>query len=266
MVSDVPLGSLPVVEDVFQRRARSFGGVADVYQRARPTYPMAAVRWMTDHAPGRQALDLAAGTGKLTAVLVEAGFEVTAVEPAPEMLAQLRAALPAVTPLAGSAEAIPLADASCDAVLVAQAFHWFEPGRALDEIARVLRPGGPLGLCWNLRDDSVDWVATLSGLLGSPGDVVSAAPPLREEPAAAHESFRDTERRAFPNPQPFTVQRLVEWANSGSWVAVLEASERERVLDSVRELCATHPALRGRETFDLPFVTECVRSVRRVSS
>lgn len=262
MVSDRLLGSLPVVDDVFQRRARSFGGVAQVYQRARPTYPMAAVRWMTDGAPGRRALDLAAGTGKLTQVLVEAGFEVTAVEPAPEMLAELQSALPGVTALAGSAEQIPVADGSCDTVLVAQAFHWFEPVRALDEIARVLRPGGLLGLCWNLRDDSVDWVATLTELLGGPGDVISATPPLREEPAAAHEGFRDTDRRAFPNPQPFTVGRLVEWANSSSGVAVLEPAERERVLESIRELCATHPLLRERETFDLPFVTECVRSVR----
>jgi SAM-dependent methyltransferase len=250
------------MDDVFQRRARSFGGVAEVYQRARPTYPMAAVRWMTEPAPGRQVLDLAAGTGKLTQVLVDAGFEVTAVEPAAEMLAELRALLPDVPALAGSAEQIPLPDASCDAVLVAQAFHWFDTRRALDEIARVLRPGGALGLTWNLRDDSLDWVATLTELLGGPGDVVSATPPLREEPAAAHEAFLDTVRRVFPNPQPFTTDRLVEWASSSSGVAVLEPAERERVLASIRDLASTHPALRGRESFDLPFVTECVRSVR----
>ncbi|MGN6378165.1 MAG: class I SAM-dependent methyltransferase, partial [Gaiellales bacterium] len=146
------------MDEVLQRRAKVFGEVAAAYQRARPAYPPAAVEWLLEPAPGRQVLDLAAGTGKLTGVLLEAGLEVTAVEPLPGMLAELRTAHPQATALAGHAERIPLADATCDAVLVGQAFHWFAVPQAIDEMARVLRPGGVAGLLWNLRDDSVPWV------------------------------------------------------------------------------------------------------------
>lgn len=251
------------MEDVHRRRAKSFGGVADVYRRARPSYPMTAVHWMLEPALGRQVLDLAAGTGKLTEVVVEAGHEVTAVEPAPEMLAELRAALPEVTALPGSAEQIPLADASCDAVLVAQAFHWFEPQRALDEIARVLRPGGVLGLCWNLRDDSRPWVTTLSEILHGAQDTVSASQDVPERgPVEEHPAFRDVQRRGFANPIEFSLDRLLEWARSTSSVAVLEPGAREELLDEIRRLCATDPDLRGRDMIPMPFVTMCVRAVR----
>ena len=147
-------------------RAASFGSVADVYDRARPGYPDEAVRWLVGDAP-RRVLDLAAGTGKLTRSLVAAGHDVVAVEPAEEMLAHLRAAVPAAEALVGTAEAIPLPDASVDAVTVAQAFHWFDPPAALREIARVLRPDGALGLVWNTRDEREPWVRRLGELIGS---------------------------------------------------------------------------------------------------
>ena len=133
------------------RRARSFGSVADLYREARPGYPLAAVEWALEHAPGRDVLDLAAGTGKLTEVIASAGARVTAVEPLEQMRRELARTVPAATLLSGSAEQIPLADGAVDAVLVGQAFHWFDQPRALDEIARVLRPGGVVGLLWNLR-------------------------------------------------------------------------------------------------------------------
>jgi SAM-dependent methyltransferase len=255
---------LRVVDEITQRRAKVFGDVAAAYQRARPTYPMAAVEWMLGPAPGRQVLDLAAGTGKLTGVLLEAGAEVTAVEPLPGMRAELSAAHPGATVLEGSAEHIPLEDASRDAVLVAQAFHWFDPPRALDEMARVLRGGGVVGLCWNLRDDSVDWVAALTDVLGGAGDTVSALQEEfeEEEPLEQHALFRDVQRGAFPNPLPFSRERLRDWASSTSSVAILEPADRQKVFEAIDRLCDEHPALRGRETFDLPFVTGCVRAVR----
>jgi SAM-dependent methyltransferase len=132
--------------------AQSFASVAGVYERARPEYPEAAVDWLAsrlDLGPGRTVVDLAAGTGKLTRMLVPTRARVIAVEPVPEMLAELRRAAPEAQALQGTAEAIPLPDAGADAVTVAQAFHWFDPPRALREIARVLRPGGRLGLIWN---------------------------------------------------------------------------------------------------------------------
>src|SRR5438876_726690 len=131
--------------------ATSFGAVADAYERARPEYPAGAVLWLVGDTPV-DVVDLGAGTGKLTRGLVALGHRVTAVEPLPEMLAQLRAAVPDATPLSGGAEAIPLADASADVVVCAQAFHWFDQPVALREIARVLRPGGSIALAWNVRD------------------------------------------------------------------------------------------------------------------
>ena len=123
------------------------------------------MRWalepVRDRRPVRVA-DIGAGTGKLTATLVRLGAEVTAVEPDPQMLAELRRAMPAVRSAPGSAEEIPLPDASVDAVLAGQAMHWFDMDRALPEIARVLRPGGVLAGLWNVDDDRVGWVAGLA--------------------------------------------------------------------------------------------------------
>ena len=127
------------------RRARSFGSVAEVYREARPGYPPAAVEWALEHAPGRDVLDLAAGTGKLTEVIAAAGARVIAVEPLEGMRRELAATVPDATLLSGAAEQIPLADGAVDAVLVGQAFHWFDQPRALDEMARVLRPGASSG-------------------------------------------------------------------------------------------------------------------------
>src|SRR5690606_25154234 len=127
--------------------AEGFGRGAEAYESARPSYPPDAVgeiATVCDVGPGRRVLDLAAGTGKLTRLLVPTGAEVVAVEPVAEMRAVLSAVLPGVEALDGTAEAIPLPDASVDAVTVAQAFHWFDPPVALAEIARVLRPGGTL--------------------------------------------------------------------------------------------------------------------------
>ena len=124
------------------RPAESFAKVADSYERTRPGYPRGAITWMLGSAV--RVLDLGAGTGKLTRELVALGYETTAVEPLPEMLAELRVAVPTVEASVGRAEAIPLPDKSMDAVVVAQAFHWFDATIALAEIARVLQPGGRL--------------------------------------------------------------------------------------------------------------------------
>src|SRR4029079_8416121 len=157
--------------DTHLQRAQSFGDVAEAYQQARPTYPKHAVEWVLDTAPGHHVRDLAAGTGKLTRTIIAAGGNVTAVEPLDGMRAQLQAAYPDVPVPARPAEQIPLDDESVDAVLVGQAFHWFDAGAALDEIARVLRPGGVLGLLWNIRADSIGWVAELTGTLVMGADV-----------------------------------------------------------------------------------------------
>jgi len=147
----------------------SFGAAAVAYAEHRPDYAQDAVRWALGPAPGRRVVDLGAGTGKLTAALVAAGTEVIAVEPDPGMQSELRRSLPDVRSLPGSAEAIPLPDASVDAVLAGNAMHWFDMAVAGPEIARVLVPGGILAGLWNVMDDRVEWVAGLERISGERG-------------------------------------------------------------------------------------------------
>ena len=244
------------------RRARSFGAVADRYARARPGYPAAAVEWLLEAGPGRDVVDLAAGTGKLTELLLELGAAVVAVEPDDGMRAALAAAVPAVEALAGTAEAMPLPDASADAVMVAQAFHWFDVGPACDEIARVLRPGGVLGLLWNLRDGSIPWVADLDRILDWPADVVARAGDLSYAEIGRHPAFTDGGRREFANRVPFTPSRLVDWAASTSRVATRPEEERAAVLAGVAELARTHPDLRETPVFAMPYTTVAIRFCR----
>ncbi len=245
------------------QRARSFGDVAEAYQQARPTYPPHAVQWVLEAAPGRSVLDLAAGTGKLTRVIVEAGADVTAVEPLDEMRQQLQHAYPSVRALAGSAEHIPLPDDSVDAVLVGQAFHWFDPEPALAEIERVLRPWGVLGLLWNIRDDSIGWVAELSSSLALGADLLSQVDGSDWAMLEERSRFSHVERRDFPNPTAFDANRLVTWAASTSHFATMPEQEREVALQRVREFALRHPGLGDDDHFTMPFVTVTVRARAR---
>src|SRR5437763_3088354 len=148
--------------------AAGFARAADVYERARPEYPAAAIVWLADRLglrPGRVVVDVAAGTGKLTRLLVPAGARVVAVEPQAEMLALLRGAVPEAKALEGTAEELPLPDEAADAVTVASAFHWFDRERALRELARVLRPAGALALVFNTRDPESELQRELTELL-----------------------------------------------------------------------------------------------------
>jgi SAM-dependent methyltransferase len=236
-------------------RARSFGQVAEAYERSRPGYPEDAVRWLVGEEP-RDIVDLGAGTGKLTRSLVALGHRVIAVEPLPEMIAHLRVAVPGATAVEGGAEAIPLAGASTDVVTAAQAFHWFDHGLALREIARVLRPGGFIALVWNTRDDREPWVAQLS-------EAAIGRETVEERDAAApvEESglFEAVERASFPYVQRLDRERLVDLVLSRSYCAVLTPEERAPVLDRVERIFDEH-AVEG--VLELPYVTECFRAVR----
>jgi SAM-dependent methyltransferase len=151
-----------------------FGRLAEDYHRWRPSYPSAAVDWLLP--PGvADVVDVGAGTGKLTALLVQRGLRVAAVEPDPDMLVVLRRELPGVSACQGSAEALPMRDASVEAVLVADAWHWFRPAPAIAEARRVLRPGGWLGLVWSGSDQADGWVRELADL--DPDHDSKAQPP-----------------------------------------------------------------------------------------
>ena len=151
-----------------QQQASSFGAVADVYERGRPSYPAEAIDWLVP-AHATRVADVGAGTGKLTRQLHERGLDVIAVEPSPGMREQLHRAVPEVPVLAGTGEEIPLAGGAVNAVFVAQAWHWVDPVRAVPEVARVLAPGGRLALLWNRRVEDEEWVAELSTIIGSRG-------------------------------------------------------------------------------------------------
>src|ERR1043165_9939888 len=185
----------------------TFGAAATAFAEHRPDYAQAAVRWALERAPGPRVLDLGAGTGKLTAMLVALGAEVVAVEPDPAMLSELRRALPSVRALPGSAEAVPLQDASVDAVLAGNAMHWFDMSVAGPEIARVLQPNGVLAGLWNVFDDRLEWVAELERISGGaaigPRDTFTS---WRAETAETHHPedgsssrFGSPEQAEFPH-------------------------------------------------------------------
>jgi SAM-dependent methyltransferase len=230
--------------------ANSFGPVADIYHRGRPSYPAEALDWLLPPGTPR-VVDLGAGTGKLTRQIHDRGLAVTAVDPSDGMLGQLRAVLPGVPALLGTAEAIPLPDDTADAILVAQAWHWVDPVHAVGEVARVLTPGGRLGLIWNLRDEEIGWVRRLGEIIGSED---------RDRQTTVGPPFGPIETRHFAWSQTLGPERLIDLVASRSGVILLPGDERAALLGEVRRLIATHPDLVGRTEFTLPYITECVRA------
>ncbi len=243
-----------VNRDEKRGRATSFADVADAYERARPGYPEEAVRWLAGDEPC-DVVDLGAGTGKLTRTLVALGHRVTAVEPLPEMLRELRAAAPQTKAVAGSAEAIPVPDGGTDVVVCAQAFHWFDHDAALPEIARVLRPGGRLALVWNVRDDREPWVAKLSGVIGSEsiGDDDSDALVRRSG------LFGPLAQATFAFAQRLDRDTLRDLVLSRSYCAVRTPEEQAPILAAVDRIFDEHAA---GEAIELPYRTACFRAAR----
>jgi ubiquinone/menaquinone biosynthesis C-methylase UbiE len=209
-----------------------FTAAAEAYERARPGYPEEAVAWVAERlgiGPGRDVLDLAAGTGKLTRQLVPLGARVIAVEPIDAMRQQLERAVPGVEALVGTAEAIPLPDASVDAVTCAQAFHWFRPDEAVREIRRVLRPGGGLALLWNGRDGDDPKHGRVDELLA----------PHRHEFPGGEERWRSAlgplQLKTWRYSQTLTLAEYVDRVASTSFVGTMAPAQRREFLADVRE-------------------------------
>ncbi len=242
--------------DPRRERSLSFGSQAAAYERGRPSYPPEAVDWLlapTDTWVARDVLDLGAGTGKLTTRLVERGLKVVAVDPIAEMLEMLRTALPDTPALLGSAEQIPLPDNAVDAVLVAQAWHWFDQERAVAEIARVLRPGGRLGVLWNTRDERSGWVKDFGRIVGLEHDRDNATVDLPEP-------FTDIATHQVEWTNYITPQALIDYVASRSYCITSPAEVRTRTLDEVRELLVSHPSLANATGLAMPYITVCVRA------
>jgi len=220
--------------------ARGFARSAEAYERGRPDYPADAIAYLVSVLrlePGRTALDLAAGTGKLTRRLAETGARVIAVEPVAEMRALLARSLPGVEALDGTAEAIPLTDGSVDAVAVGQGFHWFDGERALADINRVLRPGGRLGLIWNGRDQDSALQARLSSLLEPYRGAVPSYGSGRWRDAFEQTSlFGPLREEQFSWTHETTADGLVDRFASVSFVAALPEAERVVLLERIRAL------------------------------
>ncbi len=226
-----------------REKSRSFGQAASAYESGRPGYPAEAVAWMLEYVrePGRalRVADVGAGTGKLTRTVVELGADVVAIDPDADMLAALRAHVHGVPTFVGTAEQLPLPDAALDAVVMGQAWHWVDPEGGSREIGRVLRSGGALGLVWNIRDESVEWVRRLSDAMGGSnaenllaGDGPRVAPPFdglehrawRWERRIDLHQLRDlvshaaTSSRPTPRNAPASMRRWTEsWHPSRIW-------------------------------------------------
>lgn len=256
-------------EDVRRVLSSSFGAAAVAYAEHRPDYAEAAVRSVLEDAPGPRVVDLGAGTGKLAATLIALGAEVIAVEPDPAMLTELSRVLPTVHALPGSAEAVPLPDASVDAVLAGNAMHWFDMAVAGPEITRVLGPHGILAGLWNIFDDRVEWVAELQRVSGSvaigPRDTYSS---WLAETAESHfpnpgslAGFGASERTEFPHGQRRTADSLVSTLATKAGVLVMPEHEREETLVRIRAFLASRPETAQGE-FTLPLLTGVLRARR----
>ncbi|HTJ74412.1 MAG TPA: methyltransferase domain-containing protein [Acidimicrobiales bacterium] len=253
---------------VHEVAAVGFGREAAAYERSRPSYPPAVVAWLVENlriGPGAVVVDLAAGTGKLTRLLVPAGAAIVAVEPVVGMSEVFRELLPEVPLVAGTAEALPVRSSSLDAVCVAQAFHWFNADAAFAELARALRPGGRVGIVWNARDRAVDWVDRVWGVM----DHVERRAPWRdhenwrESALGARPGFGPLHSATFRHEQPTTPEGIVDRIRGVSHVAVLPADERAEVLDEVRRILAEHPDTSGRDQLAVPYRVDCFWAERR---
>lgn len=236
--------------------ALSFGGAAQQYEAGRPGYPAEAVKFLLAGLGGRpRVADVGAGTGKLTRALVRSGAHAVAVEPDADMLRQLEAALPGVSALRGTAEHLPLQDASVDAVVFGQAWHWVRVAEACAEAARVLRPDGTLGLVWNIRDEREPWIARMTSIMhGS-----SAEQMLAEDGPEVTAPFGRLEARTFAWSRAMTRDQLFAMVRSRSYVITAADAERERIESALGALFDEIGAV-GDAVVEVPYLTEAFRT------
>lgn len=240
--------------------ARGFAATADLYQRARPDYPPAALDALWEAlrlGAGAPVLELGAGTGKLSRLLAARGARVIGVEPVAAMRARLRS--PGVLPVGAIAEALPLRAGAARAAVAATAFHWFDGPRALAELHRALAPGGRLALAWNVRDERVEWIARLSAIVNRAergGAPRYRSGRWREAFGAAPGPFGPLHEARFEHVHALPPEGVVERVASVSFIAALAPRDRRPILDEVRALLATHPDTAGREEVGLAYVTD----------
>jgi len=245
---------------------KGFTEAALAYSQGRPEYPPAVLQWIREKlllGPGKRAVDLGAGTGKFTRMLVQSGAQVTAIEPVDAMRAELRRLLPDVETISGTAQAMPLESGSVDSVVCAQAFHWFATRDALEEIHRVLTPGGTFGLIWNVRDESVGWVREISGIVKPHQGTTPSLHTGLWRQVFSGEFFSDLEETVVPYehvgpPQSVIIDRCM----SVSYIGALPATEKAQVRAQLQSLIDTAPELRGLAIIAFPYKTRLYSCVR----
>jgi len=253
------------------RAVHGFDRSAGTYERGRPEYPAEVIEQFArvlHLGPGQTIVELGSGTGKFTRALRPLGAAIVPVEPTRGMREEFARQLPDLPVLDGTAEAIPVPDDLANAVLVAQAFHWFRTRAALREIARVLRAGGGLGLVWNMRDERVPWMREFTAILkkydwGVPRSRQRRWRPVFEQGGIP---FGPLHRRTFRHVQRVNVSGVVARALSVSMIAVQPIAEQRKVARRIRDLLASDPMTRGRSLIDIPYRTEvywCYRTGNR---
>ena len=238
--------------------ASGFAKAAGIYAASRPGYPAAARDWLHDRlgiGAGSKVIEVGAGPGKFTHLLADAGADVLATDPVPGMLAALGKALPGVRTAVASANALPVADASMDAIVCATAFHWFASADVVAEFRRVLRPGGTLGLIWNVRDERVPWVARLSAITNRYEDVEPRQRTGQWRAPFPAPGFTDLHETAMAYEHRGRAEDIVLGRTlSTSFIAALPDDRRAEVEREVRALIADSPELQGPDVV-FPYVT-----------
>jgi SAM-dependent methyltransferase len=246
------------MSDELRDHALSFATVAEAYDRARPSYPPEAAAWLVGQHRST-VIELGAGTGKLTELLVAAGHDVIATDPLPEMLAHLRRRVPGARATVATAERIPVSSHTADVVVCAQSFHWFDHASALPEIARVLRPGGVLALVWNSRDEGIPWVRKLGALLDERGLAGGETATDLASPLTESEDFGPIDQQEFRFWQSLRRDELFDLLRSRSYVALLDDPARNDLLERIGALYDDYG--RGPDGMQLPYLTRCFRAV-----
>ncbi|MCU7646223.1 class I SAM-dependent methyltransferase [Pseudomonas piscis] len=251
-------------QSIHHAAAEGYQQAADTYVRGRPGYPPELDPWLRQALglrAGRVVVDLGAGTGKFTGRLAATDAQVIAVEPVAQMRALLARAQPEVQVLEGAAEALPLRDASVDVVVCAQAFHWFATRGALDEIHRVLKPGGQLALVWNQRDAQVPWVARLDRIVNAlQGDTPRYYTGAWRQ-VFPHPGFGPLQEEHFRHGHHGPVEDvLFNRVRSTSFIAALPQAGRDDVDRQVAALIASEPQLRDKAEVTVPYETAAFRT------
>jgi SAM-dependent methyltransferase len=255
------------LSQVHDRAAVGFDRAGEAYERGRPGYPPAALENIVRELgidPGSVVLDLAAGTGKLTRSLSGSGARLLAVEPVAGMRDQLAHTTPGVEILDGTAERIPVPDGNVDAVVVAQAFHWFEARAASREIHRVLAPGGGLAVIWNSWDESVPWVAEMQEIVHEhAGDAPRQAHSSWQRELEASGLFTGFAQTTYPNIVAGDRETVLARVASTSYIAALDRELHQEVLARVQSRLDAHPQTRDRQRVEMPYTTHLLTAHRR---